>query len=210
MKRLNSLALLALATLPSLSHAADAPPRDAVTIQSYSYSGSGCPSDTVAPTLSNDNQALTLGFAEFNAEVLPNGPSSQARKQCTITVQLDYPTNFSYAISKVDYRGYAYLDPKVVAQHISSYAFDDRKKPRRYTAKLGNGNKLVDENYLFTDHLPQGQFAFAPCGRSRALVIDTELRVDNSKNRQGQGTLSSDSLDLDLRTEYQLRWKPCR
>lgn len=210
MKRLNSLALLALATLPSLSHAADAPPRDAVTIQSYSYSGSGCPSDTVAPTLSNDNQALTLGFAEFNAEVLPNGPSSQARKQCTITVQLDYPTNFSYAISKVDYRGYAYLDPKVVATHISHYSFDDRKKPRRYISKLGNSDTLVDENYLFTDNLPQGKFAYSNCGQTRALVIDTEITVDNRKNRQGQGTMMSDSLDLDLRTEYRLHWKRCK
>lgn len=205
---MKAIVALAALTASSFAIASSLPPAGSVFVESYSFAGSGCPAGSVAPTLSNDNKTLTLGFDQYVAEVLPNTSKTMDRKNCNVTVNLKYPQGYTYAVAKVDYRGYAYLDPRVTATQKATYYFAGMSSQRSFTSNLG-GRTSVDKNYLFTDNIPMASMVWAPCGASRALNINSEIRVENRNNRSGQGTITTDSLDLDVNTEYSLSWNTC-
>lgn len=203
--------LIAFAALTASSLAiAGAPPAGTVYVDSFSFAGSGCPAGTVAPTISNDNKTLTLSFDQFIAEVLPNSNKSMDRKNCNLTVNLKYPQGYTYAVAKADYRGYVYLDRYVSATQKATYYFAGMANAHTYSSNIGGGNFTVDKNYLFTDSIPMESVVWAPCGETRALNINAEIRTENRRNRNGQGTITTDSMDLDVNTQLSLVWNSCR
>lgn len=177
-----------------------------VRVRSLSYAGTGCPAGTVASNVSPDNQALTLLFDSYFAEVGPGLPLSAGRKNCQVVVSLDFPPGWSYTLATVDYRGFLSLDAGVTATQSSSYYFQGGFGTGTLSTTVAGP---VARDYQIRDVLGLSAQVWSPCGANRALNINTQVRADNSRNRNGRGLITKDSIDLTLKQIYGITWRRC-
>lgn len=192
--------------LPIIAQTATADAPDNVYVRSIAYAGSGCPAGSVAENISPDLKAFTLLFDNYIAEVGPGIPAREKRKNCQINVDLAFPQGWSYTIFTVDYRGFMSLEARVTGLQKSSYYFQGS----RATASLQSTFRgPTDEDYQVRDTLGLNALVWSPCGANRALNINTQIRVDNSRNRRGLGLATLDSIDGQLQQIYGIRWRRC-
>lgn len=185
----------------------------AYAINKMTYNGSGCPLGTVASNISEDKKAFTLIFDQFLAEAGQGVSIRESRKFCQITLDIDAPKGWSYALATFDYRGYAFLDDKVEAQQDASYYYQGANPGRDLTRTLKlqapNGD-VYDGDYTFRDYVPVNELNWSPCGASRALNVKASVRVNNRRARNSSGLITVDSLDGQVGVYHGLVWKPCR
>ncbi len=178
-----------------------------VRIRSISYNGSGCPVNSVAQNVADDKKAFTLLFSEFIAEAGPGIPLSATRRNCQLTIDMDFPQGYSYSIVTFDYRGYASLDRRVEATQKSSYYFQGQTPTASFSSTLRG---VYDQDYQFRDTLGLSAVVWSPCGAQRALNINSQVRVNNRLNPQGSGIMTIDSIDGQVVHKYGIQWKRCR
>lgn len=189
----------ALAASPAFATAPD------FKIKTLQFAGSGCPAGTVAGNVAADNEAFTLLFDSYLAEAGPGLPLSASRKNCQLLLTFDCPAGYSFALVNVDTRGFASLDYAVTGTQKTSFYFQGSS----ITASLERtfyGEQSGD--YQVRDTVPAAQRTWGACGRNaRALNINTSVRVDNSRNRNGQGLMTVDSLDGSLLQTFAIEWQ---
>lgn len=203
----NTIAVCTTMLLPLIAGSAFADAPDYVYVRSISYAGSGCPAGSVAQNVAPDLQAFTLLFDSYIAEAGPGVSAREKRKNCQINIDLAFPQGWSYSIFTVDYRGYVSLEPRTTAMQKSSYYFQGN----RATANLQTTMKgPVDKDYQIRDTLGLSAMVWSPCGASRSLNINSQIRVDNTRNRRGFGLITLDSIDGQVEHVYGIKWKRCR
>lgn len=178
-----------------------------VYIQRLTYAGAGCATGTVAHNVASDAKAFTLLFSNFIAEAGPNVRAGKDRSACRITVDLRFPNGWSYSVFTVDYRGFMSLDPNVSATQKSSYYFQAASGSARNFSTTSWGP--VDRDYQLRDSIVVSDLNWSPCGRTRAMNIDTEISVNNSLARQNSGVITIDSIDGQLVQTYGVIWQRC-
>lgn len=185
--------------------AMDVPPY--VTLSRISYAGSGCPAGSVAEHLSPDLRAFTLMFDRYIAEVGPYAEFSEKRKNCQINVELNFPQGWSFTVSEIDYRGYAYLEQGVTGLQKATYYFQgERQSANQGTSFYGP----FEGDYHARDSVGLGANVWSPCGVRRSLNINTQVRLENRQDSLTRGLLTADSVDGTFETKFSLQWKKCR
>ncbi|GBG66773.1 hypothetical protein CBR_g68759 [Chara braunii] len=194
--------LLLLTILQLAVHGyAQAPAPGTVTIYDFTYAGDGCPSGSVAYSISGDGQALTVMYSSYTATT--DQGLLNTRKRCTLTISLNYPPGYFYTLGTVTMRGYAKLDAKVKATVRVGYHISGR---------IGQGSATYnflgpfDENFERTSSFANA--VSSECGRVRNLNIVTEGRVNPGKPPKS-GIITVDSTDLKLTEIYAINWKKC-
>ena len=177
-----------------------------VTIKEISYGGSGCPAGTVSQNVAGDKKAFTLVFSEFLAEVAPWLPASDARTNCQINLSLEFPQGWTYSVAKFDYRGYAALDPRVTGMHKTTYYFQGQSNDVSFEWDLAGE---FDNDYHSRDVISPDALLWSPCDKKRAINIKSDVRVNNSRNRNGFGFMTQDSQDGAILHTFGLRWRRC-
>src|ERR1043165_583151 len=86
------------------------PPPDKIIIDVATVNGSGCRPGTAAVAVSEDNEAFTVTYSEFMAQVGVGAQPTDFRKNCQISLKVHVPQGFTYAIAQADYRGFAHLE----------------------------------------------------------------------------------------------------
>lgn len=201
-----SKAIVAALALSGASAFAQSYP-SGVYIRSISYAGTGCPAGTVAQNVSADAQAFTLLFDSFVAQTAPGLPPTESRKNCTLNIDLAVPPSWSYSIFTVDYRGYANLEPGVTGIQKSTYYFQgQRNQINLQTTIVGPQAR----DYSLRDTLGLQATEWSPCGGTRALNINAQVRVEKPFNRpQASGLMTIDSIDGEVKLIYGLAWRRC-
>ena len=177
---------------------------DKAFITGISFAGSGCKAGTVSGMIEPDFTSITLLFSEYSASVGPGIPFKDSRKNCNVIVGFQYSPGWTYSILSTEYNGYVKLDKKVTALQKSEYGFDNQKKLPFQSTWTG----VFDDDYNFTDRIEQG--IWSPCKpTSSNLYINTQIRVENSKNPTGRGLISTDSITQRITEKYYVRWRRC-
>ena len=203
------IALLSSAT-SLMASSSDEPSLGEVYIEDIAYNGSGCPIGTVAETLSADQKAFTLTFAEYIAETAPYLSPRDARKNCQLTVSLHIPQGFQFSIGTFDYRGFVALDEDIKANHSTSYYFQGQGFTGRFSEDIYGPE---DDFYQFREEVGLASLIWSPCGASRALNINTAISVRNMNKRynpDAEGIIGTDSIDGQIKQIFGLRWRRCR
>ncbi len=204
------LGILAL-SFPAFAEIRDpeAAPVEPVLIKKLQSNGSGCPIGSVASNISDDKKSFTLTFSDFVAEAAPNGSYAAARKNCVMTLVLDVPAGWQYSIASFYYRGFMQLDAGMKAEHSTDYFFEGQG----LTNKFGSTQSGPYANdYVYSDDVGLASSVWSPCQESRALNINTKIRVwntDPSKFPNGRGVIANDSVDSQIRQVWGLTWKRC-
>ena len=196
--------LMAAAAVGGVVKAEEAPNPNQVTIRGIAYAGSGCKAGTVANLLAPDAKAFTLLFDDYVAEAGPGVALSAGRKNCQIAVDLRFPSGYSFSIMDVDYRGYAQIDRGASGVQQSTYYFSGQARQAVMRSTYVGPR---DDNYRIHDRLGLEAVVWSPCGMSRALNMNTEVRV--TARRGARALMTTDSIDGQLTHVYGIRWRRC-
>jgi hypothetical protein len=94
-----------------------------VKILKVGTGGTGCPQGTVNTIISDDQTVVTLIYDTYVASIGPGIAVTEQRKNCQLTLELQYPGGFQYSILSADYRGYANIEKGVTGTLKSTYYF---------------------------------------------------------------------------------------
>ena len=104
------------------------PPTDRIVIDVVTVNGTGCPAGTAAIAVSPDNTAFTVTYSAYTALVGVGATSTDWRKNCQLNIVVHVPQGFTYAISKVDYRGFASIQGGASALERANYYFQGQSQ----------------------------------------------------------------------------------
>ena len=180
-------------------------PSERITVSVNTVNGSGCPAGTAEVAPSPDNTAFTVTYSHYLAQAGDGSGPIDFRKNCQLNVSVDIPTGFTYAIYSADYRGYAYL--KDGASGMAQASYYHQGSPSTASAKTEFDGPYND-NWQMTHTAEVGEIIWAPCGETRNLNINSELRVRS--NAEGDTSfMAMDSTDGAVNTTFHLAWKEC-
>lgn len=202
-------AFLAISTAsPAVTAQNTPPPPGRIVIDVATVNGSGCPAGTAAVAVSPDNTAFTVTYSDYLAQVGVGARPTDFRKNCQLSLELNVPQGFTYAIAKADYRGFASLAPGATALQRANYYFQGQS-PTAFADQSFSGP--LTDNWQVTDSTELSALVYAPCGERRNFNINTELRVNAGKSdpRTTTSFMAMDSTDGDIATVYQFSWKTC-
>jgi hypothetical protein len=183
------------------------PPPDRIVIEVATVNGSGCPKDTTALAVSEDNTAFTVTYSQYTAQSGGGAPPTAARRNCQLSLVVHVPHGFTYAIASADYRGYASLAPGASGTEKASYYFQGSPQTAYRQHDFGGP---YEDNWQATDETDWAQLVWAPCGVQRNFNINTELRVNRGTSAPGSTSyMTMDSTDGNISTVYRLAWREC-
>jgi len=187
----------------------DKPPPSQVTIRSVRWNGSGCPSNGVQTIINPDATIITLLFNNYTASVGQGISRAEARKNCQVSLDLQYPTGYQYSVADVTIRGYIDIDAGVTATVQSRYYFQGMAGGRDAISKY-DINGPFHNSFSKSDGVPVESLVWSPCGAVAAAQINNDIRL--VANRQGAGGAATvDSLDAKFTQkhafDYAVRWK---
>jgi hypothetical protein len=184
------------------------PPIDRIVIDVVTVNGTGCPAGTAALAVSPDNTAFTVTYSAYTAQVGVGATPTDWRKNCQLNIVVHVPQGFTYAISKVDYRGFASLAQGASAVERANYYFQGQSQ----TAYIAhNFAGPLGDDWQTSDEVPIAALIWAPCGALRNLNINTELRAvaGTSDTTKTTSFITMDSTDGALNTTYHFSWATC-
>jgi hypothetical protein len=203
------LALLASSLISSSPASAggilDDPPDDHIVIDLVAMAGSGCRPGTADVAVSPDNTAFTAIYSEYLAQAGSGVPSTEGRKNCQLNVLVHVPQGFTFAIAKVDYRGYGLLQRGATASQRANYYFQGMSQSTFTNHPIA---APLDDNWIVSDEVPVAALVWHPCGEMRNLNINTELRVSRGTATE-TSFLTMDSTDGSIATTYHFAWREC-
>jgi hypothetical protein len=200
---------VALSTLavPGVSQAdeASAPPAGQVTLDVQTVNGSGCPAGTATVSMQPDNTGFRIKYTDFRAEDGGNADPTAIRKNCQVNLLVHIPQGFTFAVARADYTGRAHLEAGATALERSNYYFQG-SSDNSYADHTFAGP--LDGTWRATDITATADLVFAPCGVTRSLNINTELRVDAGASA-AKSYISMRTSDGDVYTLVQFQWRQC-
>ena len=193
---------LALFSWTSPATAKKAKP-DSFAIEKIDYSGEGCPPGSVSASTTSDAGAFIVLFSQMYAQAAPNVGSAAAKQKCQLHLQLAVPKGWSYALTAVDFRGFAALDESIDASEESTYHMSG-ESPETTAAFRWHG--AFEDEFAVEDIGAHAPPYWSRCGGGKNLMITTTIAVDASANRAGSGLLELDDVDGQL---FHVAWQAC-
>ena len=178
------------------------------TVGLVTVNGSGCPAGTASVASAPDKTAFTVTYSNYLAQVGGGAKPTDFRKNCQIMVRVNAPQGFTYGVASADYRGYASLARGASAREQANYYFQGQSQ----TASVSHPfYGPMDGNWQASDVTNIGSVVYAPCGATRDLAINTQLKVSAGTSNPHTTTsfMTMDSTDGSLTTIYHLSWKKC-
>jgi hypothetical protein len=184
----------------------DAPPTDEITAEIVTINGSGCPAGTAKAAVSSDKTSFRIRYADYVAQTGP-GNATEFRKNCQINLLVHIPQGFTFAIAKAEYRGSAGLKAGSSAVQHAYYYWAG-------TSTTHEASKTFDGPYYGSwnniDVTPVAELVYAPCGETRNLNINTDLKVTAGTSAPGATNwISMSSASGSVDTIYHVDWKHC-
>ncbi|WP_141732993.1 DUF4360 domain-containing protein [Oligoflexus tunisiensis] len=175
-------------------------------INNIRSNGTGCPIGTVAVNISDDQQAFTLSFSEFYAEVSPSLGIQNQRKTCRVVFDTEQDAGWEYAIFAVTYRGFAGLDAGVRGEQ--DLRFGGVGKQARSTMTLVGP---YEDDYINSQEVPISSLKWSGCksNKQKDFTIDAALTLQ-APDEDTQGLFTVDTVDGEIRQEYEVLWRECK
>ena len=201
-------AALATLAVPGVSQADEtsAPPAAGqVTLEVQTVNGSGCPAGTATVAMQPDNTGFRIKYTDFRAEDGGTAEPTAIRKNCQVNLLVHIPQGFTFAIARADYVGRLHLESGATALERSNYYFQG-SSDNNYADHAFAGP--LDGAWRATDITAAADLVYAPCGVTRSLNINTELRVAAGASA-AKSYISMRTSDGEVYTLVQFQWKQC-
>lgn len=188
----------------------------AVSINSASHSGAGCPSGSSEVILSSDKKTLSVLFDEYQAEAgLGTGPDggsalTTSRVACNIAISLHIPQGYQAFLVGADFRGAVSLPADAIAEFNREYFFAAASSPMLTATWSG---EVDNDSIEIFDDLYADSRSYSRCGEDVILRSNTSLYVAAPADAD-TALIQIDSFDYEnqqskTRFDYQLGYEKC-
>jgi hypothetical protein len=96
-------------------------------IKAVQYAGSGCPPHTATSKISDGGSTVTLGFSDYSAQTGETAQPKEARRNCNVILDLEYPVGWSYSVATTTLRGDATIPKHCKATLGARYFWSGRR-----------------------------------------------------------------------------------
>jgi hypothetical protein len=181
-----SAALAALALFSASQAHAQAGPR---VVPPTGGAGGGCGDISYSVVLSPDGNTLSVLFDNF---AVTGGASGQtAKTACDLQIPLVLPDGFSLGVYKVDYRGFARLQARQIAELDIDYGFGSSGRFKFFHRLIAGP---MEDDYTYSETIGGGLMARAGCGAKAVLTLNAALTLQPAR-QPGETVVSLDSVD---------------
>ncbi|KAI8907888.1 hypothetical protein EDD86DRAFT_21917 [Gorgonomyces haynaldii] len=180
------------------------PNKATTAITGWTASGTGCTDGTVSAIFADDRLSFTLIFDNFIASSGPGVAQTEYRKDCVLQLRLKYDTKLQYAVTSIDYRGYANLPQGMKGRLVSRYNFPNAD------TKMETIQPFVgpyDNDYLFSTGIAAENRTYSDCKKNVHGRIVTTIALNGDMTKSA--LLGVDSQDGKLSQRFALDWQPC-
>ncbi|KEZ42281.1 hypothetical protein SAPIO_CDS6142 [Scedosporium apiospermum] len=202
MKFLCSILFLGLAAAAPLE--AFAPLPNEVKIVGISAIGSGCPVGHAFATVDSTGTIFDVAFDQYVVETGPNTSASDARKNCRVSLNIEFPQGLQFSVVDTTFSGYASLASGQTGTCRAAYSFS------------GGGGSVaaqktirgpVDTNYEMNEKVDL--ITWSPCGDYTAILnVNSEVRITPTSSTS-RGLMTVDSFDGRLHVQFAAYWRSC-
>ncbi|AGL17584.1 DUF4360 domain-containing protein [Actinoplanes sp. N902-109] len=177
-----------------------------MTVSVQTVNGSGCPAGTAAVTMQPDNTGFRITYSDFIARAGGSASPVDFRKNCQVNLLVHIPQGFTFAVARADYQGRARLADGATALERSNYYYQsspDNNYADHYVYGAYSGT------WHTVDATPVTELVYGPCGETRSLNVNTELRVDPGGATGATNWISLRASEGDVYTAVQFSWLQC-
>ncbi|CAI4211247.1 unnamed protein product [Parascedosporium putredinis] len=128
----------------------DLPDPTDIQIISATWSGNGCPSNSVSTSISPDRTVITFGFDAFQTYIGPGVSVQENNKNCALHLNLKYPGGFQFAVVDSTYHGFALLEEGVTGSFFSTYFFSQDASATTTTRTVIEGGGIWADGQVYT------------------------------------------------------------
>ncbi|RDA86884.1 hypothetical protein CP532_1382 [Ophiocordyceps camponoti-leonardi (nom. inval.)] len=198
--------LFIAALAPFLGFALAAPqavPRK-VIIRGVSLLGSGCPKGTTDVQIDASKTLFEATFSEYQVQTGPGTQAKDWRRNCKLTLNLEYDEGFQFSVLNTDMFGFAEIPSGARAQCINTFSF------------TGTGSDHVDSTINlkgkfsgnFDLQSRTGLATYSPCGTGSAIMnVNTACNISPTHL---PALISVDHLSGQLKLKFAIAWRTCR
>lgn len=196
-------------SLLSLSLAATAfgqrgPKKSEVWIEDLIVNGSGCPIGTATAIATNSRPGGVVDYFQVTYDDFMVEKPGKARKFCNITLNIKYPSGWSFTVLDVQSDGYAEIQKGVKGQFKMTYEY--RGNGRGRTTKR-NQRGYWEGDYKFSDEFAHP--VYSECGKVYPLNLKTSIKL-TGKARNGEPSILTVDQQSGLLTQlFGIRWRRC-
>ncbi|HYN92858.1 MAG TPA: DUF4360 domain-containing protein [Pilimelia sp.] len=206
LKTLALAGMVASLVVPSAQADDLAPPSGKVTVSVQTINGSGCPAGSASVDTNSDNTSFYVEYDKYVARDGGGAQPTEMRRNCQLSLLVNVPQGFTYAIARADYRGDLHLARGATAQQNAYYYFMGETP----TAEVStNFTGARSGHWQTTSVVEAAALVYAPCGQKLALNVNTDLRVNAGDAEKHKNSISMNDSKGSLRTLFHFSWKRC-
>lgn len=175
-----------------------------VRIISISAIGSGCPAGHAFATVDSTGTIFDVAFDQYVVEVGPGSSAADARKNCRVSLNLEFPQGLQMSIVDTTFSGYAGLASGQTGTCRAAYSFSGGSGS---VAAQKTIRGPVETNYEMNEKVDL--ITWSLCGDSTAILnVNSEVRISPTSSSQ-KGLMTVDSFDGRLHVVFQANWRSC-
>jgi len=199
---------LSLAFLASLASAAplevQAPNPGDVKIISISAIGSGCPAGHAYATVDSTGTIFDVAFDQYIVEVGSGVSAAESRKNCRVSLNIEFPQGLQMSIVDTTFTGYAALAEGQTGTCRAAYSFSGGGQS---VAAQKTISGPIETNYEMNEKVDIVSYSL--CGDHTAILnVNSEVRISPPGSSK-KGLMTVDSFDGRLHVIFQASWRSC-
>ncbi|MGP4110079.1 DUF4360 domain-containing protein [Streptomyces sp. 4N509B] len=200
-------ALFGALLVPHVASADTAPAESApgATVSLDSVNGSGCPAGSARVAATPDGRSINVLYSEYLVWAGQGSDVTEQRKNCFLSIDVDVPDGYTYAITGLQYQGFAELAQGATGLQQAQYYFQGQSRTTTVTHDFSGP---YDGSLDRRDSIPQGDQIWAPCGGDVNLNVNTELRVNPGSSTGEPSVMAMHSTQVPG-TTLSMSVKPC-
>ncbi|KAK4032846.1 hypothetical protein C8A01DRAFT_20139 [Parachaetomium inaequale] len=171
-------------------------------VKGVSVLGTGCPYGSADVTADPSNTALEIRLSEYVVRTGPGTMASDWRKNCKLTLNLEYDAGFQFSTLNTAITGFAYIPSGAQGQCQNSFSFTGAPGEVNYGINLSGGR-----DGRFSLSANPDIAAWSPCGGSTAILnMNTQCWISPTEK---QALIAVDRISSKLTVHVDLEWRNC-
>ncbi|KAM7211328.1 protein of unknown function (DUF4360) domain containing protein, partial [Rhypophila decipiens] len=167
--------------------------------------GSGCPAGHAYLTIDATGTIFDVAFDEYYVSVGPESPVSDGRKNCRVSINLQFPEGLSMSIIETRFIGYASLSEGQTGTCRAGYTFSGDNSQEVVFQK--NLVAPYEDNYSMLAGV--GTQSWSKCGATTAVLnVNSEIRI-NPITSPTKGLITVDSFDGSIHLLFTANYRLC-
>lgn len=202
MKPVALLSLLPLAAAaPSLTVPnANVPQK--VRVVGVSLLGSGCPAGSADVQIDATKTLMEITFSEYIVQTGPGTKASEWRKNCKLTLNLEFDEGFQFSTLSTDFSGFAQIPAGAKGLCTNTFDFTGIQGQSAYALSLPGAREGP-----FTLKADPDVVSWSPCGGTAAIMnMNTQCNISPTRE---QALIAVDRISGKITVNVSLDWRKC-